>query len=178
VRISSAVYVFCGYRISADGIDTEAKKVEAICSWLVQQSVGELRSFLGLAGYYRRFIEKFAHKSSYLHELVNDTVGIKRVPFHWEKRHMGQFEGLKRALSSAPVLTTMDLTQEFVLRTDASDTAIGAVLAHWQDWKGRITECPLSFYSRRLHDVETHYPMYDREILPIHEVLEHWSCYV
>jgi hypothetical protein len=118
-----------GYYISADGIDMEAKKVEAISSWSVPQSVGELRSFLELAGYYRRFVKEFAHKSSHLHELVNDTVELKTVPFWWEQRYTEQFDGLKWVLSAAPVLATINPTKEFILRTDASDTAIGAVLA-------------------------------------------------
>jgi hypothetical protein len=169
---------FVGYRVSKDGVETEAKKVEAITSWPIPRSVGELRSFLGLAGYYRRFIEKFAHKSSELHDLVNGCVWLGRKDFKWTDAHQQQFEAIKRALSTAPVLATMDPAAEFIMRTDASDYAIGAVLAQRQLWKGRLVERPLAFFSRKLHSVETRYPKYARELLAIHDSLIHWQCYV
>jgi hypothetical protein len=67
---------FVGYRVSEEGVDTEWKKVEAICSWSRPSLVGESRLFLGLAGYYRQFAEKFAHKSAALYDLVNACIGI------------------------------------------------------------------------------------------------------
>ena len=169
---------FVGYKVSKEGINTEAKKVEAIRTWPTPRSVGELRSFLGLAGYYRRFVEKFAHKSSQLHDLVNSCVSVGRKDFEWTEAHQRQFDTIKRALSTAPVLATMDPGAEFILRTDASDYAIGAVLAQKQLWNGRPVERPLAFFSRKLHSVEKRYPTYDRKLLAIHESLVHWQCYV
>jgi hypothetical protein len=169
---------FVGYRVSRDGVDTEAKKVEAITSWPTPQSVGELRSFLGLAGYYRKFIDKFAHISSELHDLVNGCILVGRKNFRWSELHQQQFNAIKKALSTAPVLATLDPAADFILRTDASDHAIGAVLAQRQMWKGRVVERPLGFFSRKLHSVETRYPTYDRELLAIHDSLVHWQCYV
>lgn len=147
---------FVGFRISAEGIDTDAKTIEAIVSWPMLQSVGEVHSFLGLIGYYHRFVERFAHRSA----------------------AQEQFDSLKRVLSSAPVLATMAPNREFILCTDTSDTAIGAVLAQMQPWKERMVERPLAYFSQKLHDVETRYPTYDRELLAIHEALEQWACYV
>jgi hypothetical protein len=72
----------------------------------------------------------------------------------------------------------LDPDADFLLLTDASDVAIGGVLAQRQMWNGRMVEQPLEFFSRKLHDVETRYPTYDRELLAINANLEHWACYV
>jgi hypothetical protein len=170
---AAAETIFVGYKVTADGIDTDAKKIEAITGWAPPSTVGHLRSFLGLAGYYRRFVEKFAERSAKLHDLVNACVGQRQSKFEWTAEHNMQFDDLKRALSTAPVLATLDPDADFILRTDASDTAIGAVLAQKQEWQGRIVERPLGFFSRKLHDVETRYPTYDRELLAIHDALGH-----
>jgi hypothetical protein len=79
VRVQSRLFI--GYSISTEGIDTEAKMIIGICSWPVPQSVAELLLFLGLAGYYRRFVGKSVYKCSYLDNLVNEKVRLKRVPF-------------------------------------------------------------------------------------------------
>jgi len=89
-----------------------------------------------------------------------------------------QFDDLKQALTSAPVLATLDPDANFILRTDTSDTAIGGVLAQRQQFEGKMEEWPLGFFSRKLHLVETRYPTYDRELLAISANLEHWACYV
>jgi hypothetical protein len=73
---------------------------------------------------------------------------------------------------------TMDPTKEFILQTDASGFAIGPVLAQRQLWKGCLMERLLGFFSRKLHTVEARYPIYDRELLAIHQALEHWAYYV
>ena len=81
-------------------------------------------------------------------------------------------------MTSAPVLATLDPESDFILRTDASDTAIGSVLAQKQLFEGKVVERPLGYFSRKLHAVETRYPAYDRELLAISANLEHWACYV
>jgi len=96
----------------------------------------------------------------------------------WTSRHGEQFGDLKLALISAPVLATLDPEGNFILRTDASDTAIGGVLAQKQLFEGRLVERPLGYFSRKLHVVESRYPAYDRELLAISANLEHWACYV
>jgi hypothetical protein len=170
--------IFAGYQISQNGIDTDAKKVEAIMSWLAPVTVGELRSFLGLAGYYRRFIEGFAYKSAKLHDLVNSCIGPKQMTLNWLEVHQMQFNAIEGTLTTAHILTTMDSDVDFILCTDASEYAIGAVLAPRQPWRGKIVELPLGFFSRKLHDIETRYPTYDRELLAVHDSLVYWECYV
>jgi len=94
----------------------------------------------------------------------------------WTSRHGEQFGDLKQALISAPVLATLDPEGDFILRTDASDTAIGGVLAQKQLFEERLVERPLGYFSRKLHAVESRYPAYDRELLVISTNLEHLAC--
>jgi hypothetical protein len=165
---------FVGFRVNRHGIHTEEKKVKAVRDWATPKTPTELRGFLGLAGYYRKFVPKFAHRAHLLHELAAKP----RNEYRWTERHRDQFEDLKQALTSAPVLATLDPDADFILRTDASDTAIGGVLAQRQLFEGRLVERPLGYFSRKLHAVESRYPAYDRELLAISANLEHWACYV
>jgi transposase InsO family protein len=96
------------------------------------------------------------------------------------RKHQAEFDDIRRALASAPVLALRDPERDYILRTDASDVAIGGVLAQKQPWgiEGRLVERPLGFFSRKLHDVETRYAAYDRELLAIHNNLTHWEPYL
>jgi transposase InsO family protein len=165
---------FVGFKVNRYGIHTEEKKVKAVREWPTPQSPSALRSFLGLAGYYRKFVSKFAHRAHLLHDLAAKP----KDEYIWSDGHRAQFEDLKQALTSAPVLATLDPDTDFILRTDASDTAIGGVLAQKQLFEGKVVERPLGYFSRKLHSVETRYPAYDRELLAISANLEHWACYV
>jgi len=98
--------------------------------------------------------------------------------FIWTDQHRIQFEDLKQALTSVSVLATLDPDANFILRTDASDTALGGVLAQKQMFEGKLVERPLGYFSRKLHAAESRYPAYDRELLAISANLEHWACYV
>jgi hypothetical protein len=138
-------YGICGYRVTRHGVDTESKKIEAIISWPAPTTAGQLRLFLGLAGYYRKFVEGFAYRSSKLHDLVNSCVGKTRTAFSWALDHRKQFDDLNRALYTAPVLGTLDPRWDFILRTDASDVAIGAVLSQRQEWKGKLVGTSFGF---------------------------------
>jgi transposase InsO family protein len=165
---------FVGFRVNRYGIHTEEKKVKAVRDWTTPKSPTELRGFLGLAGYYRKFVPKFAQRAHLLHNLAAKS----KNDYVWTNRHQDQFDDLKKALTSAPVLATMDPDADFILRTDASDTAIGGVLAQRQLFEGKMVERPLGYFSRKLHAVESRYPAYDRELLAISANLDHWACYV
>ena len=129
---------------------------------------------MGLAGYYRKFVPKFAHGAHLLHNLVAKP----KNEFIWTRQHEDQFEDLKQALTSASVLATLDPDADFILQTHASDTSIGGVLAQQQLFEGRLVERPLGYFPRKLHPVETKYPTYNRELLAISANLEHCPCYV
>ena len=162
---------FVGFKVNRYGIHMEEKKVAADRKWPVPRSPSALRSFLGLAGYYRKFVSKFAHHANLLYDLATKP----KDEYSWLKQHQVQFEDLKQALTSAPVLATLDPDADFILRTNASDTAIGGVLAQKQLFEGKMVEQPLGYFSRKLHSVETREPTYDRELLAISAILEHSS---
>jgi len=166
--------LFVGFRVNKHGIHTEEKKVRAVWDWQMPRTPTVLRSFIGLAGYYRKFVPKFAHRA----HLLNDLAAKPRNDYMWTCRHGEQFGDVKQALIFEPVLATLDPEGDFILRTDASDTAIGGVLAQKQLFEGRLVEWPLGYFPRKLHTVESRYPAYDRELLAISANLEHWACYV
>jgi hypothetical protein len=95
-------------------------------------------------------------------------------------KHQAEFDNIRTSLVSAPVLALRDPEGNYILRTDASDVAIGDVLAQKQPWgtEGRLVDCPLRVFLRKLHDVKTRYAVYDRAILAIHDNLIHWEPYL
>jgi len=181
LHLSEAKYVFgtletlfVGFRVNKHSIHSEEKKVRAVQYWPMPRMPTELRSFLGLVGYYRKFVPKFAHRA----HLLYDLAAKPRNDYMWTSQHGEQFGDLKQALISAPVLVTLDPEGDFILRTNTSDTAIGGVLAQKQLFEGRLVEWPLGYFSRKLQAVETRYPAYDQELLAISTNLEHWACYI
>ncbi|KAA0060054.1 putative mitochondrial protein [Cucumis melo var. makuwa] len=98
----------------------EEEKIAAIRDWAMPKSVSELRSFLGLANYYRRFVEGFSKRASPLTELLK-----KDVHWNWDPECQAAFDGLKQALMEGPLLGIADVTKPFKVETDASDYALG-----------------------------------------------------
>lgn len=115
--------VFRGHIISAEGVYVDPKKIEAILSWKPPTSVHEVRSFLGLAGYYRRFVQNFSIIASPLTKLLR-----KNVKFAWNKECQDSFDELKACLTSASVLTLPVMGLEYVVYSDASRNGLGCVL--------------------------------------------------
>jgi hypothetical protein len=161
---------FLGHVVSADGIKPDPKKVAAVTEWPMPTSVREVRGFLGLTGYYRRFIKHYAQKAYPLTELTKEN-----VKWCWRDEVEGQaFEGLKRALVTAPVLVIPDPSLPYEVYTDASKFALGAVLL--QD-HGKGLQ-PVAYLSRKLSPTEQNYPTGDREMLAIYYALQQWRCYL
>jgi hypothetical protein len=165
---------FVGFRVNKHGIHTKEKKMKAVRDWETCKTPTELWDFLSLAGYYRKLVRQFTHHVHLLHKLMVKS----RNEFKWTKQHRDQFEDLKQALTTVLVLATLDPDGNFVLRTDASDTALGGVLAQKQLFEGKLVEGLLGYFSRKLHEAESRYPAYDRELLAISANLEHWVVYV
>jgi hypothetical protein len=160
---------FLGHRISADGVSMDDGKVQAILNWSAPRNVAQVRSFLGLAGYYRHFIQRFAHTALPLTRLTKGG-----NPFQWGEEQSAAFEELKRRVTTAPVLAYPDPDKPFTVTADASDYAIGAVLSQDQ---GKGLQ-PIAFYSRQLSPPECNYPTHDKEMLALIVALKQWRHYL
>ncbi|KAL1914164.1 uncharacterized protein VTP21DRAFT_10268 [Calcarisporiella thermophila] len=161
---------FVGHIISDQGISVDPGKVRAIREWTRPTSVHELRQFLGLASYYRRFIAGFAKIAA---PLTNLLKGNNR-DISWGPKEEIAFYTLKDALCSTPVLSPPDPSLPYEVATDASDYAVGAVLTQDQ---GRGMQ-PIAFESRKLTPAEQNYPTHERELLAIVHALKVWRCYL
>ena len=115
--------VFLGHVVSAEGIKVDPKKIEAIVSWKQSKSVIKIRSFLGLAGYYKRFVNGFSKIVVPLTKLRQ-----KNIQFEWSDARQQAFEKLKEALTDAPILIQLVSEEEYVIFSDASYVGLGGVL--------------------------------------------------
>ncbi|UYV62133.1 K02A2.6-like, partial [Cordylochernes scorpioides] len=156
---------FLGHTVSAKGIQTSESKILAIRDWPKPKDKHELRSFLGLCTYYRRFVEGFADIAAPLHRLTE-----AKSTFHWNQDCESAFVTLKGGLCSSPVLVYPQPGMRFVLDTDASNSGIGAVLSQVQDGEERVIE----YYSKILTKPERNYCATRRELLAIVRSVEHF----
>ena len=146
---------FLGYVVSANRIDPDAGKVSAILSWPVPTNLTELRAWLGLIGYYRRWIEGFARRAKPLFNLMR-----KDAKFVWSAEHQAAFDDMKVCFTSAPILALPVDGGEYTLDTDASDYAAGAVLQQEQNGQTRI----IAYASRAFNDAESRYSTNQKEL--------------
>ena len=160
---------FLGHVISEKGLEVDPTKVRAVTEYPRPKNVSEVRSFLGLAGYYRKFIKEFTKLASPLYSLLK-----KRISFEWDEDKENSFQKLKEALTSAPVLKIPDMSQPFIVRTDASDLGIGAVLMQQEGDDYR----PVCYESRKLATNELNYPVHEKELLAIIYSLIKWRHYL
>ena len=160
---------FLGHVVGTDGVKVDPKKVQAVKDWPTPKDVKEVRSFLGLTGYFRRFIRHYAHKALPLTNLTK-----KETRWHWGTAEQEAFDQLKEALTSAPMLVLPDPTLPYEVFTDASGFALGATLLQN---KGSGLQ-PVAYLSRKLTDTERNYPTGDREMLGIFWALTEWRCYL
>lgn len=158
---------YLGHVITADGIQTDHKKVEKIQSWPVPTTVKEMKSFLGLAGYYRRFIKDYAEIVRPLELLCSRDESNKKpsqdIRAQWNETHQGSFIQLKTALCSAPLLAYPEERGLFILDTDASNIGIGAVLSQVQNGVEKV----IAYASRRLSKSERRYCTTRKELLAV-----------
>ena len=124
---------YLGRVVSGDGVRCDPDKVSAVRDWPTPHCVSDVRSFLGLASYYRRFIPNFASVAAPLHKLTE-----KGMKFAWDEKCQTAFQELKDFLTEAPVLSYPTPTDPFILDTDASGVGIGAVLSQVQDGQERV----------------------------------------
>jgi hypothetical protein len=156
---------YLGHVINSAGVATDPAKIATVSTWPVPTSYKELRGFLGLAGYYRKFVRHFGLLTKPLTDLLK-----KHSVFVWTSVQQTAFEALKQALSSAPVLALPDFTRPFSIETDASSTGIGAVLQ--QDGH------PLAFVSKALGPRNLGISTHEKEYLAILLVVDQWRAYL
>ena len=160
---------FLGHRIGRGGLSVDPGKVDAIKTWPVPTDVSALRSFLGLAGYYRRFIEDYSRIALPLTELTKDE-----AEWAWGEKEQAAFGRLKQLLSSAPVLQLADPSLPYTIHCDASGYAVGSVLM--QDQGNGLQ--PVSFISTKMKDAETRYAPHEQELLALVYACKKWRHYL
>ncbi|KAL0547191.1 hypothetical protein IC582_017119 [Cucumis melo] len=156
---------FLGHVVSKAGVSVDPAKIEAVTGWTRPSTVSEVRSFLGLAGYYRRFVENFSRIATPLTQLTR-----KGAPFFWSKACEDSFQTLKQKLVTAPVLTVPDGSGNFVIYSDASKKGLGCVLMQ----QGKV----VAYASRQLKSHEQNYPTHDLELAAVVFALKIWRHYL
>lgn len=153
--------VYLGHMVGNGTVQPEVSKVEAVHSWPVPETKKQVRAFLGLTSYYRKFIPQYASIAAPLTDLNKKFAPTSVV---WTEECACAFKQLKSLLCSSPILYSPDLGREFVLQTDASDRGVGAVLSQKMS-DGE--EHPIAFYSRKLLSREERYSTVEKECLAV-----------
>ena len=160
---------YLGYVINANGVLPDPNNINKVASWPRPRNPTNVRSFLGLASFYRRFIQNFSKIASPMTSLTH-----KGMKFNWTEECEVAFETLKRALVNPPLLAYPDFSVEFTLSTDASLTAIGAVLSQAQEGKERV----VAYFSQMLTTTQQKWSTYDRELWAIIASVRHFRHYL
>ena len=161
---------FLGHVISAGGVAVQQHKVQRVREWPVPQTKRDVKSFLGMTGYYRKFIQSYSRVALPLTNLTTDD-----AKWAWGGEQQEAFQLLKDALCTAPVLAHADPTKPYVIQTDASAFAIGGFLAQYQS-DGSLR--PIAYWSRKLNGAETRYSATERELLGLVEAVDEWRVYI
>jgi len=161
---------FLGVIIGPNGIEMEEEKVDGVLSWPEPKNVKDIRKFLGLANYYRRFIKDFAQVARPMNVLTR-----KDVKWRWEGEEQATFDKLKKIFMTRPVLAAPDLDKEFRVEADTSNYATGGVLSmKCSNGLWRL----VAFISKSLSDIERNYEIHDKEMLAIVRCLEAWRHFL
>ena len=156
---------FLGHIVGRDGITMDPAKIDSVRTWPPPRNPTELRSFLGLTNYFRRFLQGYSSQVAPLNDLLHKDAG-----WQWTERHDACFTGVKTAITTAPVLALPDFDKPFEIITDASVVGTGGVLM--QEGK------PIAYRSSKLTPAERNYTTGEQELLAVFQALTEWRCYV
>ena len=162
--------IFLGHVITRHGISTDPDKIDTVRKWSVPTSAREVQQFLGLVGYYRRYIQDFSMISTPLYQLTE-----RGRAFEWTSECDAAFQELKQRLISASVLIFPNFNKPFLLDTDGSETGVGAVLSQLSD-DGQ--ECVVAYESRTLSKAERKYNVTRKELLAAVTFVKHFRPYL
>ena len=161
---------FCGFLVSKTGIRTHPEKITLIQHWPSPKDVSDLKSFLGLCGFYQRFIPRYAAIIACLTSLYKKTSQWK-----WTSVEEAAFSKIKNELATAVALMYPDFSKQFIIHLDASNLALGATLSQEaDDGQLRLLSCT----SRKFNVHEVNYPVHEKEQLALVHCLEHWRHYL
>ena len=163
---------YLGHRVGGGKIRLDKAKVSAITDFKHPRTKKDIRSFLGLAGYYRRFLPHFAQLTA---SLSDQTRKDKPDKVQWNDQLQKDFTQIKEMLTSRPILMCPDEDKQFIVQTDASERGIGAVLSQLDD---ESMERPVAFFSRKLLPQEERYSVIEKECLGIVAALRHFDVYL
>ena len=156
---------YLGHYISEKGIEMDQKKITTMLNWPEIKTLKQLRGFLGLTGYYRRYIQDYAKKALSLTKLLKEE-----NPFKWTEEQEEAKQLLIKALTEAPILQPPNEKKPYTVTTDASLLAMGAVLS--QEGK------PIAFLSKTFSEQQKNWTIYDKEMWAIIFALRQWECYL
>lgn len=161
---------YLGHIVTPEGIKPNPDKIKAIQAYPIPKTTKEIKGFLGLLGYYRRFIKDFAKITKPLTKCLKKGAKIDIT----DKQYKECFEYCKTLLTNEPILQYPDFSKQFILTTDASNVAIGAVLSQITNDQ----DLPIAYASRTLNDTETHYSTIEKELLAIIWATKHFRPYL
>ncbi|KAF8701279.1 hypothetical protein RHS03_06547, partial [Rhizoctonia solani] len=167
-HVTSVEYL--GIIVLDRGFSLDKLKIQAVQEWPTPTKVKEVQLFLGFANFLRCFVANFSHMARPLHNLVK-----KDTPWKWDTKEQEAFQGLKNAITNAPVLCHADPTKPYFLETDASGAALGSILSQRQE-DGRLH--PLGFLSKSFKGAEQNYDTHNKELLAIICSFEYWRIFL
>ena len=156
---------YLGFIVGRDGLKPDPEKIQAVIDFPTPKNPTGVKSFLGLANQFRKFVCGFAAIARPLTQLTR-----KSTTFLWGGEEEAAFKNLKHAITTAPVLALPDFSKLFVVKADASGMGIGAVFEQ--------EDRPLAYFSRKFNTAEANYLVGEQELLALHDALLHWRCYL
>ena len=160
---------FIGHKISEHGVEPDARKIEPIKNFSTPKMAKQLKSFLGLAGYYRKFVLQFSKITAPVHKLLKGD-----AKYVWGENQEVAFHALKQKLMSQPILQYLDFSMDFILVTDAPNDGAGEVLSQGQ--VGKVL--PIAYASRSFNKAEKNYSTVEKELAAIMWGIKHFRPYL